>query len=117
MKQPVSAQELSDMLSHAIQPTSLPSYAVKCQKVSVIYGEIARFGRNVISVMQGISVMNGDPFKTSESLRQDMVGLQNLVIELSNVGFINKAGELATDLAYIEREFGQLYLQNQETQG
>ena len=107
MNEPVSAQELSDMVSHAIQPTSLPSDAVKYQKMSVIYGQMAKFGW--AALMEGEAVNAGIPF------RKYMTNLQNLIIELSNVGFVNKARELATDLAYIERRFGQLYLQTQET--
>ena len=117
MKEPVTAQKLTEMLSHAIPQRVIP--LSECRNyygyMAPIYGIMADFGKNVLSIKEGKPIMGGDPSKTPESLRQDMLSLQHLVIELSNVGFVNQAREFAISIEYMERNFGQFYLEMKAT--
>ena len=115
MKEPITAQELTEMLSHTI-----PQGVIQLSAPQSYYGHMARiysimadFRKNALSICEGTPVMGGDPSTTPELLRQGMLDLQHLVIELSNVGFVEQARDFAISIECTEREFGKLYLQMQ----
>jgi len=105
MKNPVPAQKLSDMLSYARAPQHPPPVRLKERQL----GFLDMAFKQAQDRAQKVVPQN---YLDQVAIRMNVLGLQEMIIDLSNHGFVEDARRLVQDkLVPLEQEYGSLYLQ------